>query len=93
MSTVTYKVTQRIIDEGQRGRCGSCPVALALLASGLIDVSAGGIYAVATGSCGHRMRAQLPVEVSAFMADFDRGLAVQPLSFTLTWDLVEGLAS
>lgn len=77
---LTINVTQEHIDAGERGSCGHCPVALAMVNAGLdrpLVVTA--LHGTANGK---RVHASMPHCVNKFATSFDRGLPVFPFTFT-----------
>lgn len=72
------------IEHGVRGRRDRCPIALAILhdVPGVTGVDVDGEEATCTIE-GGRYAASMPEEGDRFILDFDRGLAVRPLTLTL----------
>ena len=81
MSTITVHVTQQDIDAGERGKCGRCPVALAL------NRHIAPEQAIVLGRRWQVMDAEpvvryrLPLRASVWIFDFDEGLPVAPFTF------------
>lgn len=81
---ITVTVTQDDIDEGMVGKCGYCPIALALRRLGCVYVSVGVTTAAVTDSWGTPIQYyHLPDEASVFVYDFDHFKSVKPFSFIL----------
>ena len=85
-TTVTISVTQEHIDDGKPEECGSCPIALAILATipGACRVAVYDDHAnvwVPAGK-GRSITLDLPPEAGAFVLDFDAGEPVSPFTFT-----------
>lgn len=84
-------LTQEHIDKGYRGSCSCCPVALAVEQAALTH------HVVAQEEFIHWRHpeiprwymARTPRAVNKFMAAFDRGQGVRPLSFNLVGALLE----
>lgn len=75
-------VKQKHIDSGSPGKCGRCPIALSLKDAGLSYVAVGRV-SFGYGRLIERKRVLLPVAVSQFIGDFDKGYPVVPFSFEL----------
>ncbi len=76
----TIEVTQEMIDEGDKGMCQNCPIALALnqaLFVNDISVLRTRFYRVRNVDC----VGNLPFEAQNFIEDFDRDKKVSPFSF------------
>lgn len=75
-------VTKKDIAGGKPGNGGLCPIALAVKRNGATDVCVDG--AVADGTYkGHSFWVNLPKKAKVFVKQFEQGLAVKPISFTL----------
>ena len=77
--TITVNVTERDIAFGTRNACEYCPIARALARAIDGKPSVHLSYAMIGES-----RYNLPREAIQFVVDFDAGLPVRPLSFTLS---------
>jgi hypothetical protein len=80
--TIAVHVTQEHIDKGCKWSCARCPVALAMLAAGLKDISVGGYFIRWWDDRICEMRT--PSKVDRFMRNFDTGRKVSPFTFELT---------
>jgi len=72
-------VTREDIQKGRRGVCSSCPIALALrraFSTDKVDVDS---FFLTIGFSAY----MTPLIAVEFMAAFDRGEAVEPISFSL----------
>lgn len=80
---ITVNVTQKHIDEGQRMRCTSCPIALALNEQhprpGVWSVN--GLVAAVRGNSWESYA--LPLLALDFICSFDVGAPVKPLTLEL----------
>lgn len=79
-------VTQGDISAGQPGKCGYCPVALAirralgaLVSAIMVDM----LWIHLWDAEGH-WEIETPDEAGDFIAAFDKGLPVQPFEFTIS---------
>lgn len=85
---MNVQVSKGHIETGQKQKCQSCPVALAL-------AEATGVLWHVTPSYLIVWRGRLvphvttPEEVQRFIRDFDAGKAVQPFSFEIPWPPAE----
>jgi hypothetical protein len=83
--SVTVQVTTGHITEGRRGRCGECPVALAVA-----DALPGAALVCACPAwitfilAGREVRVPAPPHVAAFIRAFDSRRYAGPFDFTLT---------
>lgn len=78
----TIEVTQNDIDDGVRGNCANCPVALAIgRAFKSRIVSVGAIARVHVWETDRTLYATFPENVYRFMGDFDNLYPVKPFSF------------
>lgn len=76
-------VTQTHIDRGDRGKCGTCPVALALK-SHYAEVSVSSCHAYTrTDRNADWTVTRLPHDACRFIQNFDADRAVLPFTFTL----------
>lgn len=77
-------VTKEDIDNGQRGQCNTCPIALAIKratgAACFVDKFSVSIWRDGE-PCAIRA-VYTPLEVSTFVKSFDKGYAVRPFSFS-----------
>lgn len=73
------EVKQKHIDEGAKGSCSRCPIALALLDAGHRDVWIGNI----TLYTSVRKETYLPPKAIQWINNFDDGLPVLPFSFEI----------
>ncbi len=75
-------ISQKHIDEGQRGSPTRDPIAFAMIDAGLEHPHAGVTYlSWIENDCKHFVK--VPKKVYDFMADFDNGKPVQPFTFDL----------
>ena len=81
--TKRIRVLRRDIKNGKIGDCKLCPVALATRRARIMPLSNIDVGGYALDFDGHW---RVPIEVAAFVTDFDNGLPVQPFSFLAKWD-------
>jgi len=80
VKTITVEVTQDDIDHGERGRCQTCPIALALKrATG----EAWSVTDVIVYQVGRPEYAWLPARAEGFVHRFDDCEQVKPFTFKL----------
>jgi hypothetical protein len=80
------EVTQEDIDNGLRGNCRQCPIALVVARSTgalYVSVNSGIQWSYFRGCVSPEHWRRIPLEVFRFMSDFDRGRPVEPFSFEL----------
>ena len=82
------EITQDCIKRGKRGKGSECPTALAMIDTGLLEVSVGtfrAYYDTKDGCVSHlRKEKRLPKKIQNFIKRFDNGKPVKPISFLLT---------
>lgn len=86
----TIRVTAEHIEQGERNNPMACPIALAIIEQhwreAEVDVIDGHAYASgdSVGPADY-LKADLSDEADDFVNAFDKGEAVQPFEFPLTW--------
>lgn len=91
IDTIKVEVTEQDIHDGVKASCSNCPNALAIsrvLGPDFTQVTVGAINTLAinsNGSCAFSSR--LPFGVMKWIADFDSGRKVKPITYTLTNEL------
>lgn len=84
---IKVEVTQGDISDGVRGSPRYCPIALAVRRSGNTRAFVGGYRVSRLGGIGpldpYGQSADLPSSARRFVACFDQGLVVDPISFEL----------
>ncbi len=81
---VTVAVTEKDIEQGMRGSCSSCPVALAATRAVGERMTITGYSAETEAEPFYRYR--LPAGVSSFIYNFDNRYGVEPLEFVMEHD-------
>jgi hypothetical protein len=90
-AVTTVNVKQEHIGRGTPCNTAGCPIALAIVALGILPeehvIAVGVVDAAIIGPKGTVLDAQLPNEAMRFIDDFDDGGlgAVAPFTFELTW--------
>jgi hypothetical protein len=77
----TIEVTRECIAEGVRGSYRYCPVAVALRRAGFRNPW---VYRDTMRFNRRKMTLKTPPEAVVFIREFDRGMTVEPFSFTIT---------
>lgn len=97
LKKAVIKVKQCDIEQGKRGKCGACPVALALfrkfgierpkrIYSGCPRVLVGaGCATFRMVKYGPQLEGQLPRRAQNFIFKFDHDMRVKPFKFTLRY--------
>lgn len=75
-------VTQEDIDQGERGSCLKCAVALAIHRATQREIEVG-YFTAGEHDCNWNEVISLPPLATQFIADFDLGAPVTPFSFEL----------
>ena len=88
MDKIKVKLTYKDLAEGERWRPGFCPVALNLKREHNVEKIHVGVKVIEGEINGQPFVAPTPAEATDFIRDFDRGVPVKPIEFTL--DLTSG---
>lgn len=87
MATVTVEVTQADINRGEKGRCRTCPVALAIqrviVPTHAPEVFGDYLFLREVLYVSNKVELRLPDEVPEFIDAFDDEDAVWPFTFSL----------
>lgn len=78
---MTITVTQEHIENGRRGHCWTCPVALAVHSAGYPDAFIGPWTVRLNGF--NDMMILMPLSAHNWISQFDRQIPVEPFSFEL----------
>lgn len=73
------RVTQQHIEEGRRGSCRECPIALAIVSAGFFKAWVGASQIRANG----KLWCDTPPEVYRFIQKFDTNKRVKPFEFEI----------
>ena len=79
---LVINVTQECIDQEKAGDCGKCPVALAMMHAGLLEITVHPSY-VTFSRLGKFYNVDLPDRIMKFVYQFDCGREVQPTQFEI----------
>lgn len=77
------KVTRKLIKAGTRHNSECCPIALAVRGAGAIFVGVGSVDIDWADAEGNHFYTALPRKARKFISDFDSGLDVCPIEFSI----------